>query len=196
METKQSDDTDLRMRLRNETKASHRRIDSLMEQRPPLASPENYAWYLNGMLQLYEECAQSVQVCEREADLPSREQPLSELIRQDLVALDFKATIEDRDERSQVKPLDSLCTSEHWGRAYVIEGSAMGGKMMARMAAERLGPPASHQYLQQLSSDATSRWPLFVKAINGVELDKEAAIKSACGVFALAYHLFESNVDS
>ena len=194
METENLKDTGLRARLREETRSSHRRLDGLMEERPPLAKSENYAWYLNGMLHLYTECESSLQICEREIGLPARAEPLSNLIRRDLAALDVAAAINSRGENSKDQPLDSLSPSEHWGRAYVLEGSAMGGRMMARMAAERLGPPASHQFLKQLSDDAKMRWPLFVKAINQLDLDQASAIKSARSVFSLAYDFFHDTM--
>jgi len=195
-ESTESETLNLRMRLREETKASHRRLDNLMEQRPPLASRENYAWYLNGMLRLYTECDSSVQVCQRATDLPPRAVPLTTLIRSDLAALQIVTAFEDSGMELKVHSHESFSKAQDWGRAYVLEGSAMGGKMMAKTASQRMGAPATHYYLQQLSSDATHRWPLFCKALNQFELDQDVAVEAARGVFELAYDFFDDSINS
>lgn len=199
----------LREDLRTHTRQSHMDLDATMGSIRPFESAERYRCYLTGMRRLYEICEGSLAWVNQNEELPQRELELLDAIDRDLESL--PNTLQPTPDAGSAQSLPTagsisenashpdLATENSpavmWGEAYVMEGSAMGGKFMYITAQEALPPSFGRNYLKQLSEDAKTRWRPFVAALESHEFsdaDREQAIEAAREVFRKASRIFET----
>ena len=147
-----------------------------------------YGRYLNYMLGLQRRYGPAQQRIASLIGLPERPVSLEDSLRRDLVSTGTNSV-----GHSAEKPGDteSLPTGDNrsadWGVAYVMEGSALGGRYLLSSAQKKLPAHATTCYLQQLSDDASHRWPVFVEQLELQEsLDFDLAIIAAKEVFQFA----------
>ncbi|MBB3210482.1 heme oxygenase [Rhodopirellula rubra] len=159
---------------------------------PPFASLANYERYLIGMRKICGYAAVSTNWVEQRLQLPGLGSDLCRLIEEDL------ATIEPKYKREQVGvqlPAEALSEGWHWGRAYVIEGSAMGATFLLKQAEDDLPTEIGRSFLQQSAAHAKNRWPVFVEAIASTTADVVDAVAGARDVFDYAYNVFASEAN-
>jgi heme oxygenase len=89
---------------------------------------------------------------------------------------------------------ESRC--ECWGVAYVMEGSAMGGRQILKSISTR-GDSAdfSTRYLSHLVAGSKGRWPKFLAALEIVDCDDASAVSAATSAFEYAYEVFSENME-
>lgn len=155
-------------------------------------SPEGYGNYLNVMREMYFRFGASLEQIEKSASLPGSYQELIQAIDRDLESIDARRS-ESGDQAEVFKSGEeagaTTPTSEDWGIAYVLEGSAVGGSFMARGAREKLPENATMDFLSALASNARNRWSVFVEALESTHLDQDAAVKSALACFESVHQL-------
>ncbi len=184
----------LRNQLKSSSAQSHARLDRELSDFGPFTDPTRYRIFLNLMLKLHQRCGSSLAYVESEIELPSRNRSLEDLIRSDLLTLVHDES-EARDLRDDPRSGASTKSAETmWGEAYVMEGSAMGGKMMYRQAESLLPQEFGRDYLRQLSFDAGKRWKAFVVALESETsgLDNGQVIAAAQNLFDDAYSIFQT----
>lgn len=157
-------------------------------------SAEGYQNYLKCMQIMHLQNLDSVTRIEAAAELPRFQPPLLHAIEQDLESVCGRANANDH--RNSVDPLkvsSVLSPSDtDWGRAYVVEGSAMGGRYMQRIAAEKLSSQFTSRYLESLSWSAAKRWPKFIEAIEAQNIDDAEVVHAAIHVFDSMRKIVES----
>jgi heme oxygenase len=177
----------LRQLLRRETAASHSRLDEVMGTHPPFASLENYQRYLLGMRSVCQYAAASTNWVEQRIGLPRQGSDLSRWIDEDLATLGL---VGQRDQSVAESPPLRMTDEWHWGRAYVIEGSAMGATFLLKQAKIDLPSQVGRSFLTQSATNAKSRWPIFAEALALVATNADDAIAGANDVFGHAYQVF------
>ena len=136
----------------------------------------------------YLACMQAMQVHFRESlnrvtaksDLPIRTRTIEGCLRADLVS-DF--AVRENVDTSRIMVTANEPTSEDWGIAYVMEGSAMGGRYLMATASEHLPSSATTHFLRQLAEDSQLRWPRFLSALELAMIEWDKATQAALTVF-------------
>ena len=160
--------------LRAATRASHDRLDRLMDLRR-LGERPRYARVLqvfDGFLWSWEGAMRSAMPQARYAWLQARS-------RRDFLARDLRALGITPAERPL--PVPSLSgAAAAWGSLYVIEGSALGGQVITRaLAAQGLGPSTGAAYFHGWGPATGAMWREFRQQLEG-ELTTPEALRVAC----------------
>ena len=193
----ESTTTNLRQRLREETSASHARLDQVMGLYPPFASLDNYRRYLLGMDSLFQYCEASTTWVDSCVDLPARDKLVRSLIASDIATVSGTERIDGNSPFNGNSPSDksnSLTEGTHWGRAYVMEGSAMGATFLVKQAEQELPADVGKSFLAQLARDAKTRWSIFADALASTDANPDDAVAAAKDVFDYAYNVFGRDV--
>jgi len=170
-------------RLRTETRARHERLDSLLG--PIVAtSRESYGAFLAASWAAVGAIERGV---ERQLGSKYRAQR-QELLSHDLAAL---GTFRPR-MTSSFEPENEPAA---YGCAYVMEGSALGGLVLAKRVLQALGSDAPVSYLRFRDSQTGPRWHWFLAELKAFEqrstsAQHEQACRAACATFeqyALAF---------
>lgn len=90
--------------------------------------------------------------------------------RSDLLARDLGAT-----GTSPPPPIDFASDGEVWGGLYVLEGSRLGGRMLARST------PLSNQSAFLSESEKRSFWPQFLKRLRSADQGARSRADMVCG---------------
>ena len=184
----------LRDQLKTSTMKSHSRLDRELRAFDPFHDPQRYQIFLLLMLNLHQRCGDSVAYAESQARLPPRDVSIRNLIISDLQTIGHRRPV-SQDDLLSARSVDPKSPETMWGEAYVMEGSAIGGRMMFRQAEKSLPAEYGRAYLRQLSSDAGERWSVFVKILNSVEtrgMDADRIVAAAAEVFDHAYATFRN----
>ena len=169
-------DTSLRSALRFHTRDLHTRLDATV------GAFDSLATYRAFLIRSYQFRA-ALEPLLREP-VYWAVQELSGFIRQDL---------DDLGVGDVVVPVGPLLPLEHasvLGALYVLEGSALGARLLFARA-QRLG--LSDQFgARHLAVQAgdTTRWKRFVGLLGSVQLDQAAALASAHRMFAMALSIY------
>lgn len=174
-----------RFHLREQTKAAHQRLDDMVG---PVGSTERYRAFVAASYahrQAVEDYLQRVAW----SDLSGEWRPtrITALIAQDLVDLGLS--------RPPVEPLvlsnDIACGI---GVAYVLEGSALGARLIARMAAA-LGFGASHGARHLAGQErGLGNWRDFLVLVEGLDwIDRDMAAGAASATFDHAARAMRQN---
>lgn len=192
----------LRTVLREETRDQHSRLDELVMQ-DRLSTLASYQLYLWRMRKLYAYFADQVDLVAVECGMVPKVPQILTLISADLDSscglwmLDEPATLlrglatafETPDEKAIAKDSDSLSAAV--GMAYTLEGSALGATHILK-AVQREPHLASHtQFLNEVSQDAKSRWPHFVRALDSGRWSSVSAVEGARHAFGVALAIFK-----
>lgn len=160
--------------LRDATAAWHERVDAVFSH-PDLADRDAYGRFLSAQAAAHLPVEQALEIGgigEVLADWPDRRR--ADLIRADLAALGLSLP--------PLEPAPPLAgVPALLGAAYVLEGSRLGGALLARSVAD--GLPVSF-----MSAARPAAWRDLVAILDAALLTREdnaAAISAACGVFAL-----------
>jgi heme oxygenase len=115
------------------------------------------------------------------------------LIRSDLADLGETPSAVD-----SPRSLDIDGAAAAFGVRYVIEGSALGGAVLARTVQQALGADAPTRYLNVHGSELGARWRAFMAELaawdkSATSADKTRACDTARAVFACYRAAFERN---
>jgi heme oxygenase len=133
--------------LRERTRAQHARLDAAIDFREHSITPERYGAFLRGVLAVV---APLEHALARWPVLP--EGSRAERVRADLAHLG----IEEPTGRLLVPSPGAL--AEAYGCAYVLEGSALGGLVLARIVEENLGEDVPTSYLRLREPGTARKW--------------------------------------
>ena len=169
---------DLLPLLRQRTREQHARLDAALDFRAGTMSRERYVAFLRGVLGVVSAVEPALAVWLGPAGGPSRTCAL----RADLGRLGVPHAPEERPVRL---PRNE---AEAYGCAYVLEGSALGGLVLAPAIAERLGATTPAAYLCLRGSDTTRAWRDFLERLRAFGErasagDAHAACDIACTTF-------------
>lgn len=169
-----------RMQLREATRAAHQTLDDLIGSWPDLS---DYRRYLAGQRRFR---AAIEDIDPAAAGLAWSITPLSAALAEDCADLGV------RTQPTSGAPLRPRGASEALGVCYVVEGSALGARLLHARAAELgLGDGFAARHLANQAS--STRWRAFVALLEETEpFDFGAAAAAANAAFALAAHAFGS----
>lgn len=189
----------LRQQLRAQTAADHKSLDVFIEQMDVFASLTHYGRYLCGMHELYRTYGPAVDQASQQIGIPPSSAGLMIAIDSDLKAIgqhDMDLASSVRQWHSSPKPPTDAASqvstaineSDQWASAYVMEGAAMGARMMKRSAKQLVTSNEAHTnewsgtvvpetvapetvaagtaYLTKLAEDSYERWPKVVAALD------------------------------
>lgn len=145
-------------RLKHDTRAEHEAIERVVASLAPFASVDAYRAYLKRTLGFYApvERALSRILAPERNKVPALEQDLR------FLGLDGAAL-------SQVPRIDWSPPpgARLWGCAYVLEGSTLGGRVLLRLATQKLGvtPDAGAAFLAGYAQRTAAMWSLFRQSL-------------------------------
>ncbi|MFK7821299.1 MAG: biliverdin-producing heme oxygenase [Planctomycetaceae bacterium] len=183
-------DMNLRETLRETTAATHKELDRSVGDLKPFSSTARYSIYLQSMLELYVTYATAFDHAAQLAGLPRHADVVIESLKSDL------NTVEPSTNGTANRSATETTTAAAWGVGYTLEGSAMGASFMIRSAAEKLPNGTGLAFLERLSGDAKTRWPIFRDALVTADCDRAESVASAQGVFESAHQIFTRNIAS
>jgi heme oxygenase len=176
----------LSVRLRTETRAAHEAIEAALNLDASLASPQAYRDLL---ARVYAFHAGWEPVLAALIGDPVFLDPRRKL---DLLAADLAhlgltpAQISALAPRPPAPPLTTL--SQAYGALYVLEGSTLGGQLISRQVAERLGfgPDDAAHYYNAYGRSVGARWRAFGQRLAEAapDLDGDAVVAGARAAFA------------
>jgi heme oxygenase len=176
----------LRYFLREQTAASHHRVDTAVGDWESL---DDYRRYLKSQFAF----RHAMEAALADLDAPQDLQPFTRrvfapLVRQDMIDLGDNLTPMPAPARLGIG-LDNRSTL--LGMLYVLEGAALGARLLVRRA-EALGLNAAHgaRHLAAQAGDKLG-WPQFVTLLEAEDrIDAEAAVEGADAAFAVAQRAF------
>jgi heme oxygenase (biliverdin-IX-beta and delta-forming) len=185
-----SDAADILLTLRRETAPQHARLDGALDFSPARLDRARFGRFLHATAELVGPLEQALDaVPDFAARLPDRERRAKRaLLTRDLSALGVSEPVVP----AAVPPLTDAAAA--FGAAYVLEGSMLGGAVLAKS----LGPSLALSreqglaYLTAYGPELSGMWQRFVVALSayGAELDGGARarlVASACAVFDAFY---------
>jgi heme oxygenase len=202
----------LRERLRNETKDSHLKLDALVNELAPFASVDAYRVYLRCLDQLYSIYGEAIDWASVESAIPQTVSELRQAIENDIGVSVLKVG-----NILSEPAVSNVSEASKWAAAYVMEGSAMGARMIVKQSEQserssqrgELGNESLSQsssksltnssfapqgagssYLVKLASDSYQRWPAFVAALAHSGCHDDDIIDEAKNVFCIAHDIF------
>ena len=170
--------TGARTAIREATAADHERLDGLFE-RFDLADPANYGRFLRAHAAALIPAERALDAAGAASIIPGwTDRRRGALLRADLAAL---AVSEPPALPAPVLESEAGC----WGAAYVLEGSRLGGAMLAR----RVGAGLPHAYLA--APQPKGAWRQFIAALDAF-LDDEPRLALATTAARTTFQLFEA----
>lgn len=152
-----------RDRLRVATAHAHEEVDALFS-RFDLADQQSYRLFLEAHQHVLPACEKALDRAGAQillADWPSRR-------RSAVLSLDLDNLGSDKGAGNRLVTVSSA--AEAWGLLYVLEGSRLGGTVLARRVAE-IGDHTSVRATRYLRHGEGQRlWPTFVAALNSSKL--------------------------
>ncbi len=167
-------------RLKHETLAEHRRLEADLDLLGPRATPESFVEFLVGMYGY-------LAAWETRADqFLGSPLPVFHAARRKAPALASDLITWGRDPQTiALAPLGPIRTANHlWGSMYVLEGSMLGGQMIARSVQQRWAIE-NLAYWAVYGSEVARMWRAF-----GAELEAQTPGEQASAVVAAARQTF------
>lgn len=183
---------ELLTQLRETTSSQHAELDRAVNGGEASLSPPRYTALLGASLDVLRALERDITRWLRGFDQARR----VEQLRADLHVLGL-STIAMPAERV---PLDTL--SEAWGAAYVVEGSALGGLVLARQLERDVRVDArALSYVRLRGADTAAHWRSFCSALNAwgaqaSERERADACSSARNVFRAYRTALETRLSS
>jgi len=170
-----------RFALRDQTRTNHESLDTLVGG---LTDRAAYARYLRGMTLFRGHADAQLAAIAWPADGPARPHPLHAALLADMADLGLVP---------DVAPLPALPVggvSACFGAVYVLEGSALGAKLLRRQA-EALGLDAAFGARHLVQQTQGGGWAPFLAALDAVsDYDEDQAVAAARATFASARAAF------
>jgi heme oxygenase len=186
---------DILAALRAATAPLHSRLDAALDFAPERTSPARYGGFLRATLALVEPLEASFSALPAFAallpDLPLRRK--AALLHDDLRSLGV-------DPGAAARGLPSIgSAAAAFGAAYVLEGSTLGGAVLARQLGPALGLTPNHgmRYFHAYGAELGAYWKRFVTALqafgSGLDAAAEAELlATASAIFAAFQREFEA----
>ncbi len=175
------------------TKAAHQKLDRLVTQRKLLSEVGGYVQFLRVMQHVGWRFAGSIQKVESAVPELRREVQLAELISEDIRDLcgahGWELRKQDCEESQERRVVDS---SWMWGEVYVMEGSALGARKILEVLKTTPGIGEATRYFKRLADDTRGRWPIFMDALNGAQIDCCQAVEAANESFEYVHGTIET----
>ncbi len=171
--------------LRVATRELHAALDRSVV---PLDSVDNYRSFLRGSF---------LAVAPLEAQLEPWLAPGSRWVaRAPLLRADLNDLGDEADTIAPQSTLTIASPGEAFGVRYVVEGSALGGAVLARSVEQALGKSAPTRYLTVHGGELGSRWRAFMNELSewdktATSAEKTQACDTASAVFACYRGAFE-----
>ncbi|HEX2826945.1 MAG TPA: biliverdin-producing heme oxygenase [Burkholderiales bacterium] len=171
--------------LRERTRAPHARLDAALDFAVSGLTPDRYAAFLRGVLAVV---APLENALARWPVLPDGP-PRAERVRSDLARLG----IEERDADFLVPTPTEL--AEAYGCAYVLEGSSLGGLVLARSVEENLGSDFPTSYLRLREPGTGRKWREWLERLDAwsATASKDDA-DAACGMAAATFDAYTASL--
>ena len=148
------------VKLRRATAESHIRLETSLDLPARLADAGERRRIVAGFLSLHESAEARLEPWSRaHADLEAATQPRAPLIRADLASLGGSPELHPPAPR-----IDSLGRALGWH--YVLEGSALGGKVIRREMARRGADAKGLTFLDPYGEQTGARWRGFIALID------------------------------
>jgi heme oxygenase len=184
-------ETDRRGCLKRGTAELHQAVDGLMDRSGMLSSRSGYSRYLHATL-LARSSIETRLVANGVADLysiwPKRQ--ISHLVERDLVDLEPKTQPQSADTNHTAMSPGAML-----GALYVLEGSALGARVIARrVEVIGMGPTFGARHLKQQTAEPTA-WPTFLELLDTTKLtavEDEDCIREASSTFESFLHHYST----
>jgi len=189
--------------LRNATRASHERLHQHRLLAPLFAERVDLSDYVR-ILESFYGFYRPLEKRLAQAASPQTENtgwvcPLrSRWLKDDLIFLGHQAqTLQDLPICQERFVLSQ--PSDIWGTLYVLEGSTLGGRVVARRIFDLYGPAmkSACHFFSSYGQDASSRWPAFQKDLRArarSETFRRGTIEAACRLFASLERWLDANI--
>lgn len=167
-------------RLKAETAAEHAAIEAAAGVMDPALSLDAYRAYLErtfGFYRVVEEQLRQLNVWEA-LGLPAAEREKLPLLAEDILLL---ADVEPASIRTCDLPPKFASTLEAVGGAYVLEGSTLGGRVIARHVQSKLGPDVPRAFLECYGAATGEKWQSFRAALTRLASSREAEARLIAG---------------
>ena len=175
---------DLLTLLRERTRDRHARLDAALDFRASEITTSRYAAFLRGVLEVVTPLEPAVASYLAMPSGRSR----AECVRADLAKL--RAAGETA--RVSVRPPHNI--EEAYGCAYVLEGSTLGGLVLARAVEQSLGREAPTSYLRLRGADTPRAWKSFVERVNAFSAKATAAqMNAACDIACATFDAYAAS---
>ena len=177
----------LKRQLRLETQSAHQQLDQWIGKQDLFASPSGYQLYLTSMYHAYQFTAEAIGTIESLIGLPPLVSRLQASLLQDLNVAPANSPNVPQPELTSI--------DAQWGATYVMEGSAMG----ARMLIQSLPTDNQHyptNYFRQLIEHSSERWPRLIEGLNESGGDPAITIQAAKDTFQFVYQCFLHNAET
>jgi len=172
-----------RFALRDQTRTNHESLDSMVGG---LTDRATYVRYLRGMALFRAHVDVLLQEASWPEDGPARPAALGTALYADLADLALTPDVFPLPDI----PLDSA--SSWFGAVYVLEGSALGAKLLRRQA-EALGFDGAFGARHLAAQTDAGTWPLFLAALDKLSpYDEAQSIAAARSTFACARAAFRA----
>lgn len=171
--------------LRRRTRAHHARLDAGIDFSRGDVTHARYAAFLRGILSVVTPLEPVLARWLGGESGPSR----AECLRADLASLGVSAKVEDVAVRLPHN------TAEAYGCAYVLEGSTLGGLVLAPMVEERFGPSAAVSYLRLRGSDTGRAWRAWLRRLEAFAATANANdVTSACDMACATFEIYTTSL--
>ncbi|MES2855264.1 MAG: biliverdin-producing heme oxygenase [Bdellovibrionota bacterium] len=184
---------DLISELRSVTRESHSKIENILKDlTDPSLTRERYAEILSGFHTFNSLIEPSLSKFERELSalgIEISDRKKSGWLHEDLALVSVEARSKSIDI-SSVKPPNSVPEALGW--LYVLEGSTLGGQVIAKNLSAALGIEADSgaRYFSAYGSQTGKMWQSFLRSLNRYELEMPKGVSSS--ICAAAVGAFES----
>jgi heme oxygenase len=167
---------DLLTLLRERTREQHSELDAALDFNG--ITTARYGAFLRGIAGVVTALEPAIARYLETSTIPSR----TERIRADLAALGLAA------EAPAPRCALPRNIAEAYGCAYVLEGSALGGIVLARLVQDKLGVNAPIAYLRLRGKDTAGFWRTWIARVNAFGAsstphDHRTACDAACATF-------------
>lgn len=164
--------------LRERTRSQHARLDAAIDFHEYRITPARYGAFLRGVLAVVTPLEDALAEWPVTPDGPSR----TARLRSDLARLGIPQAVDS----ARVRRPRSL--AEAYGCAYVLEGSALGGLVLARTVEESLAGDFPTSYLRLRGPDTARAWREWLDSLDAYAAtaskdDADAACDMACATF-------------
>ena len=178
----------LRSHLRQTTAAAHAQLDAIVGS---FVSLQDYGRYLQHLLAFREPIETAVLSARPLEKLNFHFHPIASAIRADMIDLGLPASPPRQVDIAQLAVTD---TSELLGTLYVLEGSALGARVLYKRAqALRLSADHGARHLALQAEDRTS-WPAFLAILDAHDpLETERTAVASAAAFDLALAAFSES---
>ena len=160
-------------RMRAAMRPLHDRIEAAVNLMTPELDEDRYQRFLERSYGFISACERRFDVLAAPPALHLAGRMKSELLRHDLAHFGHTpATLDRLDSPAQLPPVETWPAA--LGYFYVIEGSTLGGQIIARHVRATIGMEAATSFLSDGRADVGTRWKQMLAVLTGAMSDERA----------------------